>query len=330
MNKKTRLNVLLAYALLIGFLSFVPVHGLPLQIPDDSRNNDQSNKVAQGIKEIKEMLEKEESFSAPPLYTEVEFSSIIGDIFINPLYTGRIITVRTLLRTGPPRNKPSVDIKEISDGWEKMTVSESESDAIGLIATGKRGSLKISVSKGRIPTGVDKLKPLGDLIISFGELSATLITPEITISKPSSFEIGILDYKENKFINGDIVAIRDNQVAVKFHDLPPAVVNQDGMIRVSLKEPGGTFINADLRAWGYNIFVSETNIKEPAPIKAEVFGLPKDTRLKFTFEPLIGQKITQSSSVLTVEEVNSGKPLGTIVTEIPGAQPLSVLVEKVD
>jgi len=267
--------------------------------------------------------------SGPPIYTEAEFSSIVGEIFVNPEYTGGIATTRTLLKTGSSNTKPDVDVRESGDGWQKVVVSKSESDAVGLIVTGKKGSLKISLFKGKASTGVDRIQPLRDLIIGFGQLNATLLAP-MTVSQPSGFGIEILDYKTNEFIRGEIVAIKDNEIAVRFENLPPTVVSRDGTIRISLKESGERFLNADLRAWGYNIFVPDTDIEKESSIKAQVFGLPDDARLKFTFESLPGQNITPSTRTLTVRETNSGVPLVKIVTSIRGVQPLSILVERVD
>jgi hypothetical protein len=265
----------------------------------------------------------------PPLYTEVEFSSIVGETLINPEYTGGIATARTLLKTGLPNTKTDLEVKEIEGGWQKVIVPKSESDAQGLIVTGRRGSLKISPSKGKTPTGVDRIQPLTDLIIGFGQLNSTLLVP-MTVSQPSGFGIDILNYNTSEFISGKIVAIKDNEIAVRFEDLPSTVVSRDGKIRVSLKESGDRFLNADLRAWGYNVFVPDTDIEKGSSVKAQVFGLPDDARLKFTFESLPGQTITPSSRTLTVREINSGTPLVEIVTSIPGAQPLSVLVERTD
>ncbi len=285
------------------------------------------------LAQAKEQLlakDEREGLLETPAYAQVEFNSLVGEIFVNPRYTGRITTIRTFLKDGSPRDNPVVNVRETKDGWEKVVVSESESDAVELIATGKKGSLKISLSKGEAPSEVDKPQSLGQVVITFGLLSTTLIVPDKKITKPSGFEIGILDFKEDKFINGDIIAIKNNQVAVEFHDLPPAVVDKDGMIRVSLKTPDGSFRGADLKAWGYNLYVADADIGKPAPIKAKVFGLPEDAKLKFTFESLSEQNITPNTKTLTVKEINKGTPLAKIATSIPGAQPLSVVVEKVD
>ena len=271
-----------------------------------------------------------QALSEPPRYTEVVFSSITGEIFVNPQYTGNITNVRKLFNYTPSSSNPGAELQITSNGWESITVPTSESDVVGLIVTGEKGTLKISLSKLEAPIKVEKLKPLNDLIISFGQLSATLLTPSTNISKPGGFAIDILDYKENKFISGDIIAIKGNQIAARFEGLLPTVVNSDGTVRISLKESGDKFLNADLRAWGYNVFAPDSDVETPSPIKAQVFGLPGKAKLNFSFRSLPGQKITPATRTLTVEEVNSGEPVVTIVTSIPGAQPLSVSVEKVN
>ncbi len=321
MNNNNRLKVVVVSLFFISCAFFL-ISGLLTQMLP-------SRALAQSS-EQQATKEKGKSSLETVTYTQVEFSSLIGDIFVNPRYTGRITTVRTLLKDSSPRDNPVVDVRETKDGWEKVIVSESESDAVELIATGKKGSLKISLSKEKAPSEVDKLQSLGQVVIAFGLLSATLIAPDKKITKPSGFEMGILDFKEDKFINGDIVAIKNNQVAVNFHDLPPTVVNKDGNIRLSIKTPDGSFLGADLKAWGYNILVGEIEVGKPLPIKAEVFGLPEEAKLKFTFEPLPEQNITPNTKTLTVKDINKGTTIAKIVTSIPGAQPLSVVVGKVD
>lgn len=269
-----------------------------------------------------------QALSEAPQYAEVEFSSLTGEIFVNPKYTGSITNVRRLFNYTPSSSNPGAELEVTSNGWESIIVPTYESGLAGFIVTGEKGTLKISLSKGEAPIEVDKVQPLGGLIIRFGQLSATLLTPDTNISKPGGFAIDILDYKENKFISGDIIAIKGNQIAARFEGLPPTVVNSDGTVRISLKESGDKFLNADLRAWGYNVLAPDTDVETPSPIKAQVFGLPGEAKLNFSFRSLPGQKITPATRTLTVEEVNSGEPVVSIVTSIPGAQPLSVSVEK--
>ncbi|HLE24176.1 MAG TPA: hypothetical protein VI935_00840 [Thermodesulfobacteriota bacterium] len=321
MNNNNRLKVVVVSLFFISCAFFLISGLLAQMLPSQAL-------VQSSEQQIRE--EKRKSFSETITYVQVEFSSLIGEIFVNPRYTGRITTIRTFLKDGSPRDNPIVDVRETKDRWEKVVVSESESDAVELIATGRKGSLKVSLSKEKAPSEVDKLQLLNQIIISFGQLSTTLITPGIEISNPAGFEIGILDFKEDKFLNGDIIAIKNNQVAVGFHNLSSIVVNKDGMIRLSLKTPDGSFVGADLKAWGYNMLVGEIEVGKPLPIKAEVFGLPEDAKLKFTFEPLPEQNITPNTKTLTVKDINKGTPIAKIVTSIPGVQPLRVIVEKVD
>jgi hypothetical protein len=338
MDNNGRLKLLVAYIIFIGIvlllISRVSPYSFSSEIQTKSlRKEPQMDIVrsskAQEVNKVESQKEDKASLETPA-YNETEFSSLVGEILVNPQYTGRITTVRTFPKTGPPKDNPIVDVRETSDGWGKVVVSQSESDAIGLVATGRKGSLRISLPKGELPNKSDKLQPLDDLVIGFGELNAAFLMPLTEVSQPSGFGIDIFDHKENKFINGDIVAVRKDQVAVKFHDLPSTVINRDGMIRVTLKKTGDDSISADLKAWGYNIIIPDTNVGKPAPITAKVFGLPGEAKLKFTFEPLPGQDITPFTRILTIKRINLGAPLATIVSSISGEQPLSVLVEKVN
>ncbi len=332
MKKDVKSGSFLIYILLIHFLLLLvsspsATHGLPTRIQSEfSEGQKQPSYLNEETRDI--ALEEGKTPYGPPLYSEVEFSSIVGEIFVNPDYSGRIRSVRTLLRDGLPGGRQGVEVAKSSDGWERIIVHESEFNARSLIATGEKGTIKVAVTEKEAPSWSDKIKSLNELTIGFGQLKATFLAP-MTISQPSAFGIEVLDYKDGRFISGEVIAVKDNEIAVRFENLPSGVFSRDGTIRVSLKESKERFLNADLQAWGYNILVPETDIGRESRIKAEVFGLPGEARVRFTFAPLSGQEITPLTRTLTVQEVNSGEPLATLVTSIPGAQPLSVSVEKI-
>lgn len=267
--------------------------------------------------------------SSPPRYTEVELTSLDGEIFINPLYTGKVSTVRTIDKNGLIGQKVDIEVRIMTDGWRKFSLPQAAGGAYGVIVSGDEGILKISKpAEAAAPSG-GVLKSIRKLVIEFGYLSTVFSFPSMNIFEPSKVELGVLNNADNKFINGSIVAMKPDQAAVEFQDLPATVVNKEGMMRVSLKEPGGTFINSDIQAWGYNIIVSETDIDTPAPITAEVFGLPDNAEIRFDFSSLTGQVISPSTKILTVGEINKGTPVSTITTKIGGAQPLTVTVKRV-
>ncbi|MGQ0793853.1 MAG: hypothetical protein ACT4NX_07160 [Deltaproteobacteria bacterium] len=266
--------------------------------------------------------------AAEPFYAEVGFTDLSGEILINPWHTGKVNAVKIFRGEGFDK-KAKIKITEV-DGWQKLIVPALGSGDAALIASGKNGSVRISRVKEKTPAQAGKLQPVGEPEIIFGELNATFLLPKTEISEPGSFRIGIFDVKRNKFVAGDVIALKNNQIAVKFYNLSPDVVNAEGLARVSLKKPDGGFLNTNLKTWGYNIQVGDVGTGKPATITAEVFGLPKEATLEFGFEPLRGQKIYPSAKTLTAGEINSGKPLGTIVTEIPGEQPISVKVRRVN
>ncbi|HSE83490.1 MAG TPA: hypothetical protein VLB01_02955 [Thermodesulfobacteriota bacterium] len=309
-NKLAPIYAMYAF-LIFSAVPYNSVYGLESQ--KDSININEQTKVS--------------SLSEAPLFTQVNFSQTAREIFVNPKYTGEIISVTSI--TGN-KDGAKIDVKETNSGWKKVTVSPSKPVMKGFQVTGLKGSLRVSLSDVKVPAQVNKIQPLNDLVISFGELNATLLLPVNKISDPGNFGIDMLDYKRNEFISGDVIAISNNQMAVKFSDLPSTVINRNGTVRVSIRRPNNNFIGADIKAWGYNILVPEIETGKSIPIKAKIFGLPEDTELRFTFNPASGQRITPSSRTLSVEKINSGAPLATVVTSIPGSQPLRVVVEKVN
>jgi len=268
--------------------------------------------------------------SPPPLY-ELELTSLSGEIFINPKYSGKINSARTLNRNELLGEKVEIETRTLTDNWKKLNIPSSLSGAFGLVISGKEGIIKITLPQNSSSsTGSGTLKSISDLFIEFGSLHATFTFPALNILEPSKFEIGILNTVNNTFINGDIIALKNNQAAVKFQSLPSSVVNKEGLIRVSLRKPDGTFINSDISAWGYNILVSETDTGVAAPITAQVFGLSDDVDIKFNFVSISGQIINPSTKTLTVGEINKGTQVSTITTKIEGPQPITVNVVRLN
>ena len=271
------------------------------------------------------------AMATPPPLHESELTSLTGEIYINPNTTGAIRSIRTLDRNHLLGEKVEIEARTLTDGWRKLNVPASLSGAFGLVISGRQGIVKLTLPQEQSPpSGSGTLKSISDLFIEFGTLHATLTFPSINILEPSKVGISILDTTNNRFINGEIIALKNNQAAVVFQSLPSSVVNSDGMIRISLRRADGSFLNSDIPAWGYNIVVSETDTGTAAPITADVFGLPDDAKIKFNFVSLSGQIINPSTKTLTVKEINKGKEISTISTKIGGPQPITVTVVRVN
>ena len=264
-----------------------------------------------------------------PQYTEIEFTSLDGEIFVNPLYTGKITSVRTINQSGLLGQKVDIEVRAITGGWRKFSLPAAAAGSYGVIVSGESGILKISKPANPPAAASGELGAIKKVLIEFGYLNTTFTFPSQNVLEPDKYEIGILNTTDNSFINGNIIAMKSDQAAAEFIDLPGTVVNSSGNMRVSLKKPGGTFFNSDIPAWGYNIIVPETDIGSPAPITAEVFGLPDDAEIRFDFSSLSGQVIDPSTKILTVGEINKGSTVSTITTKIGGAQPLTVTVRRV-
>ena len=267
--------------------------------------------------------------AAQPRYTEAVLASLDGEIYINPQYTGKVSAVRTIGKNGLLGEKIGVETRIMTDGWRKFSLPSSLTGVYGIIVSGDEGILKLSKADAPYTGPGGELKSVNDDVIEFGSLTTTFTFPGLNVLEPSKYEIGIRNNADNSFINGEIIAMKSDQAAVEFLNLPSTSVNKEGLMHVSLKKPDGTFVNANLRAWGYNIIVSETDIDTPAPITAEVFGLPDDAEIRFDLTSLTGQVIDPSTRILTVGEINKGTTVSTITTKIGGAQPLTVLVKRV-
>jgi len=263
-----------------------------------------------------------------PKYNEVEFTSLGGEIFVNPSYSGKVNSVRTIDRSGLLGEKVQINVRILTDGWRKFTIPASVSNPFGVIISGDKGILKISLPDTPSSATPGDISTVDPLVIEFGSLNSTFVFRNLNVLEPSKYEIGILNNTDNSFINGEILVMKSDQVAAQFQNLPPSVVTKEGKTRVSLKKPDGSFLNSEIPAWGYNVMVPETGVDTPAQITAEVFGLPGDARVRFDFTSLSGQIIDPSRITMTVKDINSGTPVSTITTKIIGTQPLSLTVKR--
>lgn len=267
---------------------------------------------------------------AQPSYTEVELTSLQGEIFVNPDYIGKVRSVRTIDRSGLLGDRVEVEVRIMTDNWRKFSLPPELSGAFGIIISGENGILKISLPEAPESPGGEAVYSIEKLLIEFGILNTTFIFPPQNVLEPSKFKVGLLDNRSDSIIPGKAIVMKSNELAADFTNLPSAVVNTEGLLRVSITSPGGSFINAEIPAWGYNITVPETDISKPAPITAEVFGLDQGSEIRFNFTSLADQVIVPSTKVMTVEEINSGDTVATITTKIGGPQPLTVTVKRVN
>ncbi|MEQ9617677.1 MAG: hypothetical protein RIG61_00705 [Deltaproteobacteria bacterium] len=325
MRRKIEFMMLFYLSLFAVHYCVTPAFAVGEPVDDSFGTGDGSSAVVQKNNDLDGA---EVAMAGPPRYTEAELTSVGGEIFINPQYTGKVSSVRTIDQNGLLGQKIGVEVRIMTDGWRKFSLPQELSGSYGVIVSGEDGILKISRpddEKG--PSGA-----VGSVhvnVVEFGSLGNTFTFPAQNVLEPSKYEIGILNSRDNSFINGRIIAMKSDQLAAEFGNLPPDIVNEDGNMRVSLKKPDGTFINADLPAWGYNLLVPETDVGTPAPITAEVFGLPDDAEIRFDFTSLSGQVIDPSTKILTVGEINKESTVSTITTKVGGAQPLTVLVKRV-
>ena len=95
--------------------------------------------------------------SAPPPLYEVELTSLSGDIFINPKYTGKINSIRTLNRNQLLGEKVEIITRTLTDNWKKLEIPANLTGAFGLIISGTEGIVKITLPQQKAVSGVGTL-----------------------------------------------------------------------------------------------------------------------------------------------------------------------------
>jgi len=271
-------------------------------------------------------------------YNRATFTAISGEVAINPAYTGSITEVRFTTPEGEPlKEQPRAKVAEMKDGWYRVSVPDAISKGASLQVVGDVGILELSPnkkpsSKGASSEGAAGLRPISEpLVFTNGRCSTTFYIPQTNISQPTKFRVGIFDWAKNEYIVGNIVALKSDQVAVSFRELPNTVVSKEGKIVAILARPDGDPLEMDAKGWGYNIIMNfDPLITEPAPMKLEIFGLSPDTKVRVTLKPIEGQTIKPLTNVLTVAQINSGALVATVSTTIAAPQPLNILVEPME
>lgn len=286
-----------------------------------------SDSIAAGERSGRSTLQ---ASSDRPSYADITLTSISGEIYLNPEYTGRIVSVNPLgpVTYGSVKNK--IDFSQTLDLWPVLTVPKSMSGLQGLNVTGEKGTVRISRSGAEMAVGAnnDGLKIIKKPKVGFGHLSSTILFAETEVSHPGKFEIGVFDLKDSRFIRGDIIALTRNQLAAKFENLPSTVISSEGKLRYSLREDDGSFINSEVDAWGYELIIPDAEIATSIPIRARIYGLTDEKKVKFRFHPLEGQQFSVPVITLSVKEINSGETITEISTSLTGSQLVSVNVEE--
>ncbi len=273
-------------------------------------------------------------------YSRATFTTISGEVAINPAYTGRITEVRFTTPEGNPlKEQPRVKVVGTGDGWYKLSIPDAISKDASFQVMGDIGILQLSPSPKKKPStrgasseGVGGLKPISEpLIFTNGICNTSFYIPQMDISQPTKFKIGIFDWAKNEYIVGNVVALKSDQVAVSFTELSNTVVSKEGEIVAILARPDGDPLEVEAKGWGYNIIMNfDPLVTEPTPMKLEIFGLSPDTKVRVTLKPIEGQTIKPLANVLTVAQINSGALVATVSTTIAAPQPLNILVEPVE
>ncbi|HVY55341.1 MAG TPA: hypothetical protein VHC46_06255, partial [Thermodesulfobacteriota bacterium] len=193
MKRKSDIAVSLGIALIASFLV------VSYAMPHYSRASQPGGDSA-GSTQLAQEENGGGSSSSPmgPRYTEAELTSLDGEVYVNPLYTGKVSTIRMIDKNGLMGQKVDIEVRIMTDGWRKFSLPQSASGAYGVIVSGDEGILKISKPEDTgTPAGAE-LKSIRRLVIEFGYLNTVFTFPAMNVLEPSKVEIGVLDTSNNK------------------------------------------------------------------------------------------------------------------------------------
>ena len=216
-------------------------------------------------------------------------------------------------------------------GWLKIKGAEISEDSIGLVVGGTRGVVFIKEDSGLGHKQDGKaIEKIDELVVRIGKLEGAVYIKDFDPSVIEKLEAAVLDNKRKEFIWGDIIVVSEGFMAIEFDSLSREVINKDGNLRLSITTPNGSFVSSELKAWGYDVFVSDSEIDKPASIKAKIYGVKKKDKVEFSFVEAPGQEITPEKQVFNVKEINSNKTVAEIVSTSEGSQPLQVDIKRVE
>lgn len=263
---------------------------------------------------------------------EVVVPKLNGEIYINISKIGANPKVRELTGNGKYVDLNN-NIKQEMVGlrWLKIKGAKISEGSEGLVVGGTRGVVFIKEDSGLEHKRVGKaITNIDELVVRMSRLEGTIYLKGFDPSVMDKLELAILDNKRKEFTWGDIITVSEGFMAIEFDSLSREVINKDGNLRLSITTPNGSFVSSDLKAWGYDIFVSDSEIDKPASIKAKIYGLRKKDKVEFSFVEAPGQEITPLKQIFNVKEINSNKTVAEIVSTSGGNQPLQVDIKRVE
>lgn len=264
--------------------------------------------------------------AGPAPVTTVTFSALDGETEVNRQFVGHLETVTFVAADGHEidRNTVSPDLRQRPDGY-LVRLGKPERVA-AIVLTGTTGVVRLlSGGGGSAVSSTPGLSPLdGALEVRNGVVNETLSAT--TSAGPVRFERSIGELAVSFDARPvQVVATRPGQVAVSGRGVPAAGAER----QVTITAAGSMLAAGSVPSWGYDIALPQvTKTGAWIPVTVQLFGLAPDERVSLRFQPLPGQEIEPLEATVSAGQALMPTPVARLRTNRPGAQALSVVVQR--
>ena len=252
------------------------------------------------------------SFTLPsglPNYNEVYIQGIGSMLYVNTGLTGKVVVAREIKPDKSLGKKHYFDFNQISDSWAEMVFDNPVSNFNEIILLGTKGNILLKKSA----PGQDILvygngTSSGTIVSRIGIVNGTIYFPDSELLDIDSIGVSI-QKPDGEKINGNVLVATDRSIAFQFKGINSNYINKGKSSFVVRLRSKSIFLNLD--SWGYSFDVERV---EPNKINltSKVFGLDPGKKINIQYEVYEGQVIEPLSPTITVQEINTGKPIAVV------------------
>ncbi len=247
--------------------------------------------------------------SVLPNYNEVYIQGIGSTLYVNTELTGKVVVAREIKADKSLGKKHYFDFNQISDSWAEMVFDNPVTNFNEIILLGTKGNILLKKSA----PGQDILvygngTSSGTIVSRIGIVNGTIYFPDSELLDIDSIGVSI-QKPDGEKINGNVLVATDRSIAFQFKGINSNYINNGKSSFVVRLRSKSIFLNLD--SWGYSFDVERV---EPNKINltSKVFGLDPGKKISIQYEVYEGQVIEPLSPTITVQEINTGKPIAVV------------------
>ncbi len=244
-----------------------------------------------------------------PIYNEVQLQSIGSKLYVNTDLTGKVVVAREIKADKSLGKKYYFNFIQISDNWAEMDFDNPVTNFNEIILLGTKGNILLKKSA----PGEDILiykngTSSGNLVSRLGFVNGTIYFPDSELIDIDSIGVGI-QKSDGEKLNGSVLVATNRTIAFQFKGVnSDFIINGKSSLVIRLRSKSRLI---KLNSWGYSFDVERIDSGRINLI-SNVYGLEPDKKLRMKYETYEGQVIEPVSSIISVDEINKGKPIAVV------------------